>query len=89
MDHNLFVLITRTVGDLALKIIWNRFIKNKMEFLKSESIKETLFQENIHSNLEILELKIFYQELDEPAQDILDISEKLPEKINAPSIISI
>ena len=40
------------------------------------------------SNLELLEHKKFYQELDERDQEIIDISEASPGKVNTASIKS-
>ena len=57
-DHELFVLISRAVGNLALKrmLTSTTFIKEKSEFLKCQNIKETELHEEACSNQELLEI---------------------------------
>ena len=44
-------------------------------------MKETELQEEAHSNQELLEIKKFYEELDEEEKEVIDVTE-----INAQSI---
>ena len=79
-NHKLFVLITRAVGNLALKRIWTTVIKYKLEFPEYENIKETELQHKACSSQEFLKLKKFCKELDEEGKEVIDITETLPEK---------
>ena len=78
---------TESRTKVALKRIWKGFIKDKMGLLKFEKFEEAQHQENTYSNLELLELKKFYQELDEPDQEFFDISNVSPLKLQQRSRI--
>ena len=63
------------------------FIKEKLEFLDFEKIKETEVTEKFCSDQELLELKKLYANLDEE-QEVIDISDTSPVKRYNPSIKS-
>ena len=62
-------------------------MKEKIQFLDYEKIKETVNMEKTCSKQEILEVKKFYEELDEEEHEVIDVTDTLPAKIYTQSIL--
>ena len=61
-SHKFFEMCSRTVGNLALKRIWEAFIHAKLEYLSFEKVQEIICEENGRAEKEVSD---FYAQMDD------------------------